>query len=229
MSAPNDEEDDAAHIRKAAEDVASYGWHVVGVEPEANAPMWAFTIGLFQRFGHAEILIFGDDFSVMHGVLNTIGEIMRAGGSLVADAVSEDVFEGCAAHFKPVHRRWYGPTLGTAVRYYDSEDFPVLQCFWPDRSGHFPWSAGYDPDLRHLQPMLFHADPVLARAEILEALEQYSRLHPEGWPFDQAPNVAAITTVNVIERRAPILLVFLQVDKRGRAFARDRDGHSTQD
>jgi hypothetical protein len=27
------------------------------------------------------------------------------------------------------------------------------------------------------------------------------------WPFDQAPNVAAITTINVIEHGAPILVV----------------------
>ena len=29
----------------------------------------------------------------------------------------------------------------------------------------------------------------------------------EDWPFDQAPNVAAITTKNVLERGAPILTV----------------------
>jgi len=29
----------------------------------------------------------------------------------------------------------------------------------------------------------------------------------DGWPFDQAPNVAAITTRHVIERRFPILCV----------------------
>ena len=38
------------------------------------------------------------------------------------------------------------------------------------------------------------------------------------WPFDQAPNVAAITTVNVLERRAPILVVLHYRDDDSWAF-----------
>ena len=38
------------------------------------------------------------------------------------------------------------------------------------------------------------------------------------WPFDQAPNVAAITTVNVIEHDAPILLVVHYEDDDSWAF-----------
>jgi hypothetical protein len=40
----------------------------------------------------------------------------------------------------------------------------------------------------------------------------------EPWPFDQAPNVAAITTVNVIERGAPILVVIHYDDDDSWAF-----------
>ncbi len=38
------------------------------------------------------------------------------------------------------------------------------------------------------------------------------------WPFDQAPNVAAITTVNVLECRAPILVVLHYRDDDSWAF-----------
>jgi hypothetical protein len=38
------------------------------------------------------------------------------------------------------------------------------------------------------------------------------------WPFDQAPNVAAITTVNVLESRAPILVVLHYGDDDSWAF-----------
>jgi hypothetical protein len=38
------------------------------------------------------------------------------------------------------------------------------------------------------------------------------------WPFDQAPNVAAITTVNVLENRAPILVVLHYRDDDSWAF-----------
>ena len=38
------------------------------------------------------------------------------------------------------------------------------------------------------------------------------------WPFDQAPNVAAITTVNVLEHGAPILVVVHYDDDHSWAF-----------
>lgn len=41
---------------------------------------------------------------------------------------------------------------------------------------------------------------------------------PDDWPFDQGPRVAAITTVNVLERRAPILLVTHYDDDDSWAF-----------
>ena len=41
---------------------------------------------------------------------------------------------------------------------------------------------------------------------------------PADWPFDQGPRVAAITTVNVLERRAPILVVTHYDDDDSWAF-----------
>lgn len=41
---------------------------------------------------------------------------------------------------------------------------------------------------------------------------------PADWPFDQAPNVAAITTVNVLERGAAILVVLHYDDDDSWAF-----------
>ncbi len=41
---------------------------------------------------------------------------------------------------------------------------------------------------------------------------------PADWPFDQAPNVAALTTVNVLERVAPILVVQHYEDDESWAF-----------
>jgi hypothetical protein len=40
----------------------------------------------------------------------------------------------------------------------------------------------------------------------------------EDWPFDQAENVAAITTVHVLERRLPILRVTHYDDDHSWAF-----------
>jgi hypothetical protein len=52
---------------------------------------------------------------------------------------------------------------------------------------------------------------------------------PDDWPFDQGPRVAAITTVNVLEGRAPILVVVHYDDDDSWAFlcgltSDDKDG-----
>jgi hypothetical protein len=36
---------------------------------------------------------------------------------------------------------------------------------WPDREGNLPNEAGFDTDLIPFQPLLWHADPIAARAE----------------------------------------------------------------
>ena len=41
---------------------------------------------------------------------------------------------------------------------------------------------------------------------------------PDDWPFDQAPNVAAVTTRQVLEQRFPILCVTHYSDDHSRAF-----------
>src|SRR5215203_1751788 len=36
-------------------------------------------------------------------------------------------------------------------------DFPVLQLFWPDEDGRFPWEAGFAPLLFPFQPLLYES------------------------------------------------------------------------
>jgi hypothetical protein len=40
-------------------DIATYGWHVIKVFEDDEGPSFAFTIGLYKRFGHPELVVFG--------------------------------------------------------------------------------------------------------------------------------------------------------------------------
>ena len=56
------------------------------------------------------------------------------------------------------------------------------------------------------------ADPALLGGRSSSSLDVMSQTHshsfgPDEWPFDDPENVTAITTVHVLERRLPILLV----------------------
>jgi len=51
--------------QKLLDDVAEYGWHVIKVLDQPDAPGWAYSVGLFQNFGHPEIMVFGLDLDLM--------------------------------------------------------------------------------------------------------------------------------------------------------------------
>ena len=131
---------------------------------------------------------------------------------------------------------WYDPFLGYARWFYQGDEFPVLQCIWPDKEQNYPWSPEFSRGLMWRQPLLFHTDIVKANAEELvrslsehdrhfygeslaepessEALERrrtppasHHKFSPSEWPFGEPENTEAFTTARVIEENHPILLV----------------------
>jgi hypothetical protein len=60
-------------------DVRTVGWHVVGIAADEEGPPYAFTVGLFETFGHPEIVIFGMAPERICRILNHIGDQIRAG------------------------------------------------------------------------------------------------------------------------------------------------------
>jgi len=47
-------------------DIETYGWHVIEVPEDDEGPGFAFTIGLFRRFEHPELIVFGLPMNTMH-------------------------------------------------------------------------------------------------------------------------------------------------------------------
>jgi hypothetical protein len=50
-------------------DIATYGWHVIEVLEDDEGPAFAFTIGLYKRFEHPELVVFGLPLDTMHLML----------------------------------------------------------------------------------------------------------------------------------------------------------------
>ena len=151
--------------QKLLDDVASYGWHVIKVLDTADTPGWAYSVGLYKNFGHAEILVFGQDSDSMHYMINTIGESVRQGKSFAVDGRYDDLIDAYQCTLKPVRRKWYPAFMGFASWFYEGDDYPVLQCFWPDFENHYPWESEFDRQLSWAQPLLFHEEPTAARVE----------------------------------------------------------------
>jgi hypothetical protein len=126
----------------------------VKVEPTEREPNYAYTVGLFKRFRHPEVIMFGLAPDVLHQILNGIGDRVRDGQRVSAPSVSSDILEGYECAFREVAPAARGAYMGAATEFYGHDDFPALHCIWPDREGRFPWDRGASVEFRRLQPML---------------------------------------------------------------------------
>jgi hypothetical protein len=153
--------------RKLIADVERVGWHVVLIPEQDGTPGWAFSIGLWRSFGHPEFVVFGLPLELSGQVINALGQRARAGETFAAGADAVDLLAGVRCTFRRAQRRWYPPFLGYARWYYRGDEFPVLQCIWPDKKQRYPWDAEFKREWLWAQPLLFETEPGPARVEEL--------------------------------------------------------------
>jgi hypothetical protein len=137
--------------------VQEHGWSVTKVfksEGEAG-PEWAFSTGLFHSYQHAEIVIFGLPLDTMHKIINNIGDEVKKGDTFGPDKEYQEIFAKCVCRFREVKSRHFKDYLGWAMWFYEHDPFPVLQCFWPDKEGKYPWEPGCSQAVISAQPFLF--------------------------------------------------------------------------
>ena len=143
--------------QKFLSNIETHGWVVTKVFRSAGdaGPEFAYSTGIFHGYQHAEIIIFGLDLDIMHKILNNIGNAVKAGTRFEPGNEYQEIFVRYWCQFRVVDRANYKPYLGWAIWFYENYDFPVLQCFWPDREGRYPWDPNCSPDVIEMQPLLF--------------------------------------------------------------------------
>lgn len=159
----NDQED--AHV---ASIVRQHGWFIqyIGGEtcsrpgcecPPDDGPAFAYTVGLFG-LAHPELLIFGVDPHTAVGVLNSIGEQVRAGEPILPGQLI--TFDEWGHRIIPEEVPNAGEIVFSANRFYqrpDAYSVPVLQLSYDDASGNFPWDEGFADTEMQPRPGTFRA------------------------------------------------------------------------
>jgi hypothetical protein len=149
--------------RRAVQDVEQHGLHILHVLPDARAPGWSYSVGLWRNYRHPELVVFGLSRDVSHDLLNHAGDEIRAGRPFVVDEKSAELLERVPCIFKPVAPLWHHPLFGWNNWFYRDEEYAVLQCIWPDHDQNWPWDEAFRPDWRWAQPLLWHEDRDAAR------------------------------------------------------------------
>jgi len=162
VTSPGNEEDEIErHVRG---DIERHGWHVAKIEGDERVPPWAFSIGFVDTFDHPEVIVAGMDLDPLHALLNRIGDLLRAGNRFAAGEQAHSILEEFACAFRPVDERWIQPFAGNAAWHHRDREWSLIQCFWPDARGRFPWQEGFPAELGPLQPLLYEGSPERALA-----------------------------------------------------------------
>ncbi len=145
---PRDDDD-----KQVLRDIAKDRCHIVGVLADEEGPSFAYSIGLFHNYGHPEILMFGLSHELMQIIINSIAESASRDERVIPNVRDPSILKDVDCEFRTVHVSHYRDLFGYARWVYQGEDFPALQCFWPDKQGRFPWDDGCSAEVRVLQPV----------------------------------------------------------------------------
>lgn len=138
--------------------VGQRGWHVVQESGDEAEPGYAYTVGLFRRFDHPEVALFGLAQDELRAALDRLGARVAGGERFDTVEVAEGLLERRAVAFRRMAPRHVREYLGYAIWFHGGVRFPALQCIWADPEGRFPWDAWFPREARGLQPTLYEPD-----------------------------------------------------------------------
>ncbi len=135
--------------------IQEYGCHLILIEPDNYLPGFVYSIGLFQKFNHPEIICFGLKNEVSASIINHALDLIKNGENLIPQKSYPNFLEGYEIQFIPVDKEYYQNYLGYAGWFYDMNfDFPALQLVCSDKQHKFPWEEDFNPDWKFKQPLL---------------------------------------------------------------------------
>ena len=220
--------------RRVLQNIEEHGCHIAYIREYDGLPAFAYSVGLYHNFHHPEIFVAGLSVETMTQAINALARKIRGGKMYDAGFDAAEALEGVDCRFHLMQTHWQMLFLDVARWFYESDDFPVLQCLWSDERRNFPWSALYRGAAA--QPWLFREDARDARVdgfvrarygddgadEVLKVFDERSsvatatsscsrhRYDPRDWPFERPARIRAFSQPGV--RGGRILAAFHETD-----------------
>lgn len=99
---------------KIQRNMEQYGCYIIQVKPDGFLPGFAYTIGLYQKFNHPEIICFGLSLDLLGSVLNDACELIKNGQSLQVGVHYDDFIADFSIQFLTVDKSFYPNYWGIA-------------------------------------------------------------------------------------------------------------------
>jgi hypothetical protein len=115
---------------------------------------FSYTVGLYESYGHPELIIFGLPHTVSHPILITAADAAKSGTPLDLTKPSDDLLVGYSCCFAEVPISQYPDHVGAARWFYQDRHFPLHQIIWPSRAGLFPWHHDASAQFKAAEPII---------------------------------------------------------------------------
>lgn len=139
--------------------IEANGWTLapVAAQPEASPPRpgYCYTIGVEDRFGFPEVVVFGLTPVAAGGLIGLVVDLVASGTEVPVGPQLVGLLDGeqrCA--LLPVDVDAHHELFDDAIAILGHQSFRVVQLAWPDRAGWLPWEPGFDATLRVAQPVI---------------------------------------------------------------------------
>ena len=142
------------NITVVNDNIEKYGCHLTLIEEDNYLPAFVYSIGLFKKFGHPEIICFGLKTDVTASIINYACDLIKNGETFITGKLYRGFLEGYEIQFLKVDKEYYQNYVGYAGWFYDYFEFPLLQLVWPDKQNNFPWDKEFNIDWIYKQPLL---------------------------------------------------------------------------
>lgn len=140
--------------RKTISDIEEFGLSVIMIEATDYLPSFAYSIGLWQKYKHPEIICFGLSVQTLHALINDVADLVKDNQIIETGIPYPDFFNEAKAEFVKVDPRSIRDYFGYAIDFYDSVNFPAVQLVWTDRNDKFPWEIDFEQEFIYRQPLL---------------------------------------------------------------------------
>ncbi len=166
--------------------IEKYGLQVIMVDSSSYLPSFAYSIGLWEKYKHPEIICFGLPRDLSHAILNDVADLVKEGDNLTPNKTYLNIFKDSKAEFLKVDQENINDYFKVTIKHYNSDLFPALQLIWTDRNDKFPWEKDFEEEFLYDQPLLDRN---------------------AAFKFREPKNLATFTTRQWLELQKPILRV----------------------
>ena len=135
-----------------------YGHTVMYIFGDEDSPSFHYTVGLWDTYGHPEIIVFGLPPETGKTILNIVAEKIKDKGTpnklVFQTGVDQNDIANLPLQFIDAKPKYVNEHFMAAINYNKTDQFPIMQLVLCDRNGKFPWDKDCDKDFKLVQPLL---------------------------------------------------------------------------